>query len=77
MSSEPIASRERIERQARAAARTYDNVNDACPYPFADLEGQLFKTEFARARAELVASGYSNTTIHANNTTKTDKATTP
>lgn len=68
--SESITSRARIERQARAAAKTYDNVNDACPYPFGLESGQLFKAEFARARAELGASGYSNTTIPAkhNNT---------
>lgn len=65
MSGESITSRANIERQARAAAKTYDNVNDACPYPFATDAGQLFKAEFARARAELVASGYSNTTIPA------------
>ena len=61
--TEPIISRDRIERQARIAARTYDHVNDACPYPFATEAGQLFKAEFVRARAELAASDYSNTTI--------------
>lgn len=59
---EPIISRDRIEREARAAAKTYDNVNDSCPYPFATEAGQLFKAEFNRARAELAASDYSNTT---------------
>lgn len=61
--SESIVSRELVERQARSAAKTYDNVNDACPYPFASVAGQLFKAEFIRARAELAASDYSNTTI--------------
>ncbi len=68
--SESITSRANIERQARAAAKTYDNVNDACPYPFATEAGQLFKAEFARARAIINATNYSNTTIPAkhNNT---------
>lgn len=58
-----IVSRAKIEREARAAARTHDNVNDACPYPFAEEAGQLFKAEFVKARADLAACGYSNTSI--------------
>lgn len=59
--TEPIVSRERIEREARAAAKTYDQVNDACPYPFGTQAGQVFKAEFLRARGAMGASGYSNT----------------
>lgn len=63
--TEPIVSRARIEEKARAAAKTYDDVNDACPYPFATDAGQLFKAEFLRARAVLAAADYSNTTTAA------------
>ncbi len=58
-----IVSREAIEQKARIAARTYNNVNDACPYPFAEPAGQLFKAEFIRARAVIEGSDYSNTTV--------------
>lgn len=51
--TEPIISRAAIEAKARAAAKTYDNVNDACPYPFATEAGKVFKAEFNRARAEI------------------------
>ncbi|MFZ2309624.1 MAG: hypothetical protein WAW73_09415 [Rhodoferax sp.] len=68
--AEPIISRERIEREARALARTHDNVNDACRYPFGTAAGQLFKAEFIRARAVIAAANYSNTTIPATTTTQ-------
>lgn len=60
-----IISRERIEHEARTAARTYDNVNDACPYPFGDDAGRLFAEEFKRARAVITAANYSNTPVGA------------
>ncbi len=45
--SEAIIS---IAQQAQAAAATYDNVNDACPYSFYTEAGRVFKREFAAAR---------------------------
>lgn len=66
---EPIVSRERVEREARAAARTYNNVNDACPYPFATDAGHYFAAEFKRARAVINAANYSNTTLTKQATT--------
>lgn len=48
--SEPIISLERIAREAIAAAKIYDNVNDACPYPFGTAAGHDFKTAFVTAR---------------------------
>lgn len=53
--TEPIVSRASVEAKARAAAKTYDNVNDACPYPFATQAGQLFSAEFKRERAAMDA----------------------
>ena len=61
-----IISRERLEREARAAARSYDNVNDACPYPFHDDSGRIFAEEFKRARAVINAANYSNTKVPVN-----------
>ena len=40
---------ERIEREARAAARHYSNVNDACPYPFGSDAGHAFSHYFRQA----------------------------
>lgn len=60
--AEPIISRERIESQARSAARMYSNVNDACPYPWATDAARLFKAEFSRARIELEAGDSSSRT---------------
>ena len=48
--TEPIVSIARIEQQAREAAATYDNVNDACPYSFYTEAGRLFKRTFVSAR---------------------------
>ena len=61
-----IISRERVEREARAAAHTYDNVNDACPYPFGEDSGHTFAAEFKRARAIINAANYSNTNVPVN-----------
>lgn len=47
--TEPIVSRELIESQALKAAETYDDVNDACPYPFGTEAGRLFKATFNEA----------------------------
>ncbi len=61
----PIISREKIERDARAAAKTYSDVNDACPYPFGEDAGRIFADEFKRARAVINAANYSNTNLKA------------
>jgi len=51
--TEPIVSRAKIERDARAAAKVYDNINAACPYPFGTKAAREFSAEFKRARAEI------------------------
>ncbi len=53
--SEPIVSRASLEAKARAAAKTYDNIFDACPYPFATQAAHVFCTEFTRERAAMAA----------------------
>lgn len=45
----------RIEREARAAALQYSDVNDACPYPFGSDAGHAFSQYFKLARAEAQA----------------------
>ncbi len=70
---DPIISRERLEREARAAARTYDNVNDACPYPFGTDAGRIFAAEFKRARAIINLANYSNTKVPLNGTEQAAK----
>ena len=63
---EQIISRERLEREARAAAKTYSDINDACPYPFGTDAGRIFADEFKRARAIINAANYSNTNVPVN-----------
>lgn len=46
----PTNEVERITAEAQKAAFFYDSVNDACPYPFATLEGATFKQAFNAAR---------------------------
>lgn len=58
-----IISRESLEAKARAAAKTYDNINDACPYPFGTDAAHIFSAEFKRARAVINAATYSNTNV--------------
>lgn len=48
--SEPIISLDRIAREAIAAAKQYDDVNAACPYPFGSDAGHAFKAAFVTAR---------------------------
>ena len=48
--TEPVISLERIEREARAAEATYQDINDACPYPFYSEAGRVFKKAFVAAR---------------------------
>lgn len=52
---EQVIPLERIEREARAAALQYSNVNDACPYPFGSDAGHAFSQYFKLARAEAQA----------------------
>ncbi len=63
--SDPIISRERLEREARAAAKTFSDINDACPYPFGTDAARIFSDEFKRARAIINLANYSNTTVKA------------
>ena len=53
----PIASLERIEREAKAAAARGDTLNTACPYPFDDPAGAAFRRIFYEHRAALIALG--------------------
>lgn len=39
-------SHDSIQAMALKAAEQYDDVNDACPYPFGTADGQLFKRIF-------------------------------
>lgn len=49
--NQPIVCRARIQQKARSAATTYNDVNDACPYPFGTEAADLFKAEFTLAWA--------------------------
>lgn len=48
---------ETYQNEARRAARKFEDVNAACPYPFGTIAGQVFAKEFARERA-LMASAH-------------------
>ena len=50
-----IVSREAIERRAQELAQAYDNLVDACPYPFGSPAAMAFAEAFDKARAELLA----------------------
>lgn len=52
-----IVLRAEIERRAHELAQVYDNLVDACPYPFGSAASEVFAEAFARARAE-VAQGH-------------------
>lgn len=52
-----LISLERIEREAREAARRYSDINEACPYPFATDAAHAFRAAFAAARIELTGAG--------------------
>jgi hypothetical protein len=52
--SNAIDSIEAIERQARAAAHQYVNVNDACPWSFYSPQGQVFKKAFTHERSAML-----------------------
>jgi len=59
MSDHNIKSIEQIEREARAAAKQYTNLDEACPYSFYTEAGRTFKRAFQQER---LAMGSSKTT---------------
>ena len=46
-----IHSINRIEAEAKAAALRYNDINDACPYPFGTTAAFVFKNAFNEARS--------------------------
>lgn len=55
-----IVSRATIERRAHELAQVYDNLVDACPYPFGSPAAMAFAEAFEQARAELAAQEQSH-----------------
>lgn len=51
-----ITSLQRIQLEARQAAARYQDVNDACPYPWLSGAAIAFKREFLAARADIEAA---------------------
>lgn len=45
-----VISLERIAHEARTAAKTYTNVDEACPYNFYSDAGRAFKRVFQQER---------------------------
>ena len=41
---------EAIQAEAQKAAWMYEDINDACPYPWGSLAAQVFKAAFEAAR---------------------------
>jgi len=41
---------EAIKKEAQEAAFFHDNINSACPYPFATMAGAVFKEAFHAAQ---------------------------
>lgn len=48
-----IVLRADIERRAHELAQVYDNLVEACPYPFGSAAAEVFAEVFAQARAEV------------------------
>lgn len=48
-----IVSRQAIERRAQELAQVYDNLVDACPYPFGSPAAVAFAEAFERERQAL------------------------
>ena len=46
---------DRVAAEARRAALVYDDVNDACPYPFTAQAGEVFKQYFIAERKAIAA----------------------
>ena len=49
-----IVSLEKIESEARAAARAFVDINSACPYSFYSPQGQAFKKAFTAERTAML-----------------------
>lgn len=49
-----VESLEKIESEARAAARNFTDVNSACPYSFYSPQGQAFKKAFTAERTAML-----------------------
>lgn len=47
---------DRVHREAAEAARTFTDVNDACPYPFASDAGHAFRKHFEMVRLAMAAA---------------------
>lgn len=47
---------ETIKKEAQEAAFFHDNINAACPYPFATLAGAIFKEAFLAAQVAMAAA---------------------
>ncbi len=52
----PIISIDRIQREAKAAAVTYSDINDACPYPFGSDAAHAFSSAFKDARDAILSN---------------------
>lgn len=46
-----VISIDKIKREAQAAVALFDDVNDACPYPFSSEAGQIYREEFIWQRS--------------------------
>jgi hypothetical protein len=42
-----------IKKEAQEAAFFHDDINAACPYPFATMAGAVFKDAFKAAKASM------------------------
>lgn len=47
-----VASITQIEARAREAAKEYDNLIDACPYPLHSTSARVFAQAFEQARQD-------------------------
>lgn len=50
-----IKSIAKIEAEAKAAAKIYKTINEACPYPFGTDSAHHFKAAFKAERAKIEA----------------------
>lgn len=50
MIHKPEIDIEAIKKEAQEAAFFHDNINSACPYPFATAAGVIFKEAFLNAK---------------------------
>ena len=50
MNQTPPVKMAAIETEARTAARTHDDVNACCPYPFQSNAGQIYRAAFIEER---------------------------